>query len=473
MTITSLSFALVVAVALIVYHLIPRRIQNYWLLLVSLAFLLTWGWPNALLLPGLVVVNFVLAQEIEQGGRWRRLILYTAILLNVLALLVFRQLDFFLPQISSLMGSIGLGTSVAGLEFLTPIGLSFLVVQAISYQVDVHRKQLKASNDLVDFALYMLYFAKILAGPIERARSFLPKLTSSRAVDNELLANSFTLIVVGLFRKVVIADTLSSAIPARAFLKPSFYSAPQLWTWLLAYAFFLYNDFAGYTNIVRGVSGLFGIELSPNFRQPYFARNFTEFWNRWHITLSHWLRDYIYFPISRALLKRNPSRRNVPNLILPPMMTMLVSGLWHGTSINMLIWGGMHGVYQVLEKLPSLGQPVIPPDRMPRKRQIFMAGLVFGLTLLAWVPFRMPLAIALEYWRGLLNWSQIKPPDIRIFLILAPALWLDTVQYRGREETIFLRWPRLAQATLLAIALLVIFLTTRADTAAPFVYQGF
>ena len=139
--------------------------------------------------------------------------------------------------------------------------------------------------------------------------------------------------------------------------------------YLIVYGFALYNDFAGYTGVVRGVSGLFGIELSPNFNVPYFARSLSEFWSRWHITLSQWLRDYIYFPTSRALLRRNPSRANISNILLPPLLTMLASGLWHGTGWAMLLWGALHGVYLIRERLLALWHPAGPPPLQPRWRQ--------------------------------------------------------------------------------------------------------
>jgi D-alanyl-lipoteichoic acid acyltransferase DltB (MBOAT superfamily) len=284
------------------------------------------------------------------------------------------------------------------------------------------------------------------------------------------------LIIVGLVRKLLIADILTAAILSDVYELPAKYTPPELVGWLLIYAFALYNDFAGYTSIVRGVSGLFGIELSPNFQYPYFARSFTEFWNRWHITLSHWLRDYIYFPLSRALLRRNPSRRNVPNLILPPLTTMLVSGLWHGFSGQMLLWGGLHGVYQVVERIPSLWRPIVPPQQQPLWRQFLSMVTIFGLVLLAWVPFGWGLPQALEFWTALLNWSSFAIRYRRLFLVaplLGLAVALDVAQYYSQDEFVFLRWPRLAQATCLATTMFFLLIVTESGSGEPFVYQGF
>ena len=186
--------------------------------------------------------------------------------------------------------------------------------------------------------------------------------------------------------------------------------------WLLAYAFAIYNDFAGYTAIVRGVSLWFGIELSPNFNLPYLSRNFTEFWTRWHISLSNWLRDYIFFPLSRSMMKRFPRRDHVLNIVLPSLVTLLVSGAWHGLSWNMLAWGALHGFYLVFERVWGLILPEAPQDERPRWRQRLGTLLTFLLAALAWLPFRMPLPAAWAYFKGMFAWTM---PD---FAALAQTL---------------------------------------------------
>lgn len=476
MAITSLSFIYFVFGALIVYHLLPRRSQNYWLLLVSYGFCISWAWQFALTLMLLTGTNFCLAHRLHKGNSYRSVWLRLGIGLNVVALLGFRLGDFFVPAMLEMLARYGWSTQAGGLHILLPLGLSYYVLENISYLIDVYRGQTRASQDIVDYALYLAYFPKLVAGPIERARFFLPKLASPRIVASDLLARSFTLIVVGVGRKFVIADTLAAAIPSRVFESPGVYIPPELLGWLVIYAFSLYNDFAGYTNMVRGVSGLFGIELSANFQQPYLARNFTEFWNRWHISLSHWLRDYIYFPVSRALLRRNPSRRNLANLIVPPMVTMLVSGLWHGLHWHMVVWGGMHGLYQVIERLPSLWRPIIPPSQWPRWRQNVSRLVIFLLVTLAWVPFTMELPVALGYWQGLLDWPDAGIHRWRLLMVIPfvlAAIGVDWVQQKQQDECAFLRWPRLQQAGILAAVALFVFIVSHGDSGPPFVYQGF
>jgi len=284
------------------------------------------------------------------------------------------------------------------------------------------------------------------------------------------------LIFVGLARKLLIADLLTASFLSDVFELPARYNPLELILWLIIYAFALYNDFAGYTDIVRGVSGLFGIELSANFRTPFFSRNFTEFWKRWHITLSEWLRDYIYFPLSRVLRRGNPALQKVTNLVLPPMITMLVSGLWHGLSLHMLIWGGLHGLYQIVERIPALWRPAVPPQNQPVGRQWLGMGVVFAFVILAWVPFRWELPAAFELWGALLNWSVIGIGYRRLLLVLPilfGSLLIDVLQYRSQDEFVFLKWSPLARAACMAVILVFVFIATGGDFEQPFVYQAF
>lgn len=495
MEITSLAFAGFVLLVFLVYHLLPHRAQNAWLLAASLVFYAAWDWRFALTLLALTLLNFLLGKRVgnAKSGGW----LWTGMLLNVLVLAFFKYSDFFLPALERLMAGIGLQTSTGSLAILLPVGLSFVTVQAVAYLVDVRMGRMTPAADPLDFALFFLYFPKLVSGPIERARTFLPKLAEPRRVDNALLTRSAGLILLGLLRKVVVADALMMMLPEDVFSDPLAYPGQFLLVWLLAYAFALYNDFAGYTTIVRGVSGLFGIELARNFARPYFARNFTEFWQRWHISLSEWLRDYIFFPSARALMKLIPNRQHLVNLVLPPMVTMLVSGLWHGASWHMLLWGGLHGVYQVGERLISLRRPSLPPDQLPPWRQRLAAALVFSLTVLAWLPFRMELPAAADYLAGIFNpahwsdagfraaasdlirgrgfwsWPEYGIPDPRPFFLMLPSLWLDWRQEKLGDELFFLGWGGWRKAALLALALLAILLAAGADGQVPFVYQGF
>jgi len=454
MQIASLAAVAFTAVALLIYHLLPPRTQPSWLLLASYAFYALTTWRFVPVLAFVTIVTFAVARRLAAGGPRRSLWLWT--------------------------GVVAIVATVAGLRFayagdpfagaFTVLGLSFYSLQALSYLFDTYARTIRPAS-LAELALYLAYFPKMVAGPIERARHFVPQLAGARLVDERTIARAGTLIVVGLTRKIVLADPLRALLPQSVFTAPGKASSVRLAAAIVGYAFVLYNDFAGYSSIARGVSALFGIELPVNFAQPFFARSFTEFWNRWHITFSHWLRDYIYIPLSRALLRRNPRLWNVPNLLLPPLVTMLACGLWHGGSGHMLLWGGLHGAYLIGERVIGLSMRRAPL----RSHLLILAATLFVFAVGTWtlVAFRMELSVAVPYWHGLLRGTMGPWPDIRMLWFMAPSLWLDWMEYRHGAESTFDHWPRLARAALLATALLLWFLMTRTQGSAPFIYRGF
>jgi len=465
MDIISGVFAGFVLLVVVIYYPLPRRWQNVWLLAASYVFYVTWAWQFALVLLALTAITYGLGRAVK--GRTG--LLWLGIGANVAALAFFKYADFFVGQWMALFHIAG---DPGALQILLPVGLSYLVLQMISYLIDSYRGQMPAAGPL-DFALYAAYFPKLLSGPIERAREFLPQLAQDRVVDNERLGRSVTLIVVGLVRKVVIASYLSGQVTA-LLSQPGKNGPAGLILGLIMYGVYLYNDFAGYTGIVRGVSGLMGIELSPNFMTPFFARTFTEFWNRWHISLSHWLRDYIYFPISRALLRRDPDPRWLPNLVVAPLVTMLVSGLWHGAALGLLFWGLLHGLYQAVERLGGLWLRPTPPHKWPLWRQIAGAVTVFVLATAAWLPFRDDGFFSGAFLRAFNGKGSIAvgQPLMLAGALIGVSLLIDWAQAHGGDEAAFMRWPRLAQSAALALAVLVIFLSALKPIP-TFVYQGF
>jgi alginate O-acetyltransferase complex protein AlgI len=248
---------------------------------------------------------------------------------------------------------------------------------------------------------------------------------------------------------------------------------------------------------VRGLSRLLGIELAVNFNLPYLSRTFSEFWNRWHISLSNWLRDYIYFPVSRLLRSRFPVSENIFNLLLPPVVTMLVSGLWHGATWGLLLWGAVHGLLLALENVLRVRGRHVPPDELPPFRQVIQTASVFIVVMLGWLPFRADLVAAKRYLAGMIlpahwlapDWLRFNQvlagdlpyegvygwniPDPRILILLLVGIGLDLLQRRKQDELFFRSWPGWVQAIGLALVVLALILAGFSDTAAPFIYQGF
>lgn len=462
---------------LIVYHLLPRRARNIWLLIASYFFYILWSWEFAVMLLAATLFHFELAKRLRKDDRARPVLLWLGVGTNVVLFIIFKASSFYFHRLIAVLEQMGIQSGLGGLQIVIPLGLSYYILQNISYLVDVYRGQIPASTKPVDFALYLAYFPKMIAGPIERARTFLPMVENPRQVEDQMLVRSLILILVGLTRKLLIADILFAHLPwADMFNNPGVFSKIELIGWLAVYSFGLYNDFAGYTGIVRGVSGLFGIELSPNFNTPYFSRSFTEFWNRWHISLSHWLRDYVFFPVNRMLARRSINRNAWQTLVIPPMITMLASGFWHGPNWQMLLWGSIHGLYLVVERLSTLRQ-VPRPESQGAPQQGWASSLVvFLLVTLVWVPFVMRIPNAVGLWQQLWTADLFGLRDDTLvfpLVMLIPSIWLDWAQYNKAEEVFFVRQRQVAQAAMLAIVIIFILVVTSSGTGQPFIYQGF
>jgi alginate O-acetyltransferase complex protein AlgI len=477
MEIISLPFAIFSTAALGVYHILPRRGQNIWLLACSLYFAASWHWEYAAVLAVSILLNFFLGKRITSGNQSRNIWLILGISLNAAALILLRLAGTsFLDMLErTLSGGTQLST-----EILIPVGFSFYTLQAISYLVDVSQRLIQPEEDLIDFGVYLAYFPRLLSGPIERARTFLPQLKNSRLVNNALLAEGGWLILVGLFRKLVLASLFFTLIPEGIFAKPLEFALSDRWIAILVYSLWLYNDFAGYTSLVRGISLFFGIRLSPNFKQPFFSQTTLEFWNRWHISLSFWLRDYIFFPIQRAFVRRGYSADNLLRVVIPPLITMTVSGLWHSATLSLVSWGLLHGTYQVIDHTASRNANYVPPKNRPRWQQILLSTRVYLLLLPTWMLFACPglkgsvgYALSLFSTGGML---RIRPLEL-----VAPAcglvlsFLLDVIIEMRREEYSLVSFQRTIQSAIIALGILCVILSMlwMNVPSAAFVYQGF
>ena len=462
--IISIDFFVLAGITILVYHLLTPRAQTVWLLMVSYFFYATWSLPHLGILIISTCLNFILAHQIENGKS--RFLFILGLLINAGSLATLKL--FTGPYGVGFLESIE-ASSLTGI--LLPIGFSFYVLQNISYLIDVYRGQAGSEKDFIHFALYTAYFPKMLAGPIERAKNFLSQLSRTRVVEKNAIEQGLYLIVLGLIRKIVIADHLSRLRPADIFSYPQDYSSLERTVWLLVFAFIIYNDFAGYTSIVRGISCLLGIQLSPNFRQPFLAKSFSDFWTRWHITLSEWLRDYIFYPSRRWFM--SAKRLNWMAWLLPPIATMFVSGFWHGASLALVLWGLFHGLYLVLEQM--LQQKKLLPKSGVTAR--FYSVVVFILVTLAWIPFNTPsVRSAGRYLIGLLppysiSFDLLILPDLLLILL---SLWLDLQEQHHNDLSFPRKWSTPAQSWGVAIAILLIYaFATSGEDISRFVYQFF
>jgi alginate O-acetyltransferase complex protein AlgI len=468
MAILSLKFLAFVLITLAVYYLLPGRWQNLILLAASYYYYYTWFPFYPILLLALTAITFGMGHWLQKSTRAKRAILWTGMLINVAFMLWFlvggrilqRTIDFTVVNPLNIMPFL-----------ILPIGMSYYALNSISYLIDIHLRLSKPSTNFVDFALYLAWFPKLISGPLERARKFLPQLAEKRIVDNNAIVHSLTLILVGLFRAAILGGMLTLYRPAVPLGDPASNGNPVLLWALVTYAFYLYNQFAGYTDIVRGVSGLFGIQLTRNFNAPFFSKDVSDFWQRWHISLSQWLRDYIYMPVSRAFLRRNPSRTNVPNLIVPPLVTMLISGLWHGADLNHLVWGALMGVFILIENVRMLFRPALAAASVPLWRRISSKIWLGTLMAAATVPFLLDMKktqlffVQLAYgWNGQMF-------DLRPLAIILLSLLMDWLQHRSKDETVFIKWPAWSQTLLAAFLPLAVLVIDQLQSAPPvFVY---
>lgn len=345
MLFTELNFWAFFAVVAIAYVALPHRAQNRMLLVASYVFYGAWDWRFLGLILLSTTVDYLvgLLMAREPGDQRRRHLLWISLGVNLGMLGIFKYLGFFVDSFQTLLASIGYQADPFTLSIVLPVGISFYTFQTLSYTIDIYRRELKPTEDFFDFALFVAFFPQLVAGPIERAKNLLPNISTPRQLSWDALTRGAVLCLLGLIKKVVIADGVAPSVNA-------IYASPDpsrldivLATWLFAIQ--IYCDFSGYTDIARGVAKMLGFRLMRNFAQPYFAADPQEFWRRWHISLSTWLRDYLYISMGGSRGGRWQTYRNL-------MATMTLGGLWHGAAWNFALWGiyqgGLLAVHRIL-----------------------------------------------------------------------------------------------------------------------------
>jgi D-alanyl-lipoteichoic acid acyltransferase DltB (MBOAT superfamily) len=397
----------------------------------------------------------------KQPERWaRRKYLFLSLISNLGLLFVFKYFNFFSSSLTNILFSHDLSHGSYLLRLAVPVGISFYIFQVVSYSIDVYRGDKTAERHLGFFALYVAFFPRLLAGPIERAKQFLSQLHEVRQWDWEKATNGFKLMVWGLFKKVVVADRLAAFVDV-VFNNPAQYDGPSLALSLFLYSFQIYCDFSGYTDIAIGISLVFGLKLMDNFDRPYTSRSIAEFWRRWHISLSTWLRDYLYIPLGG-------NRVSAARLYVNLVAVFLICGLWHGASWTFITWGLIHGFYLVFGLFTRNTRSGIAHsvgiDRIPLLHKGMQIAVTFVLVSLAWAFFRansIPDAVYMvthlhSGWSDILTgnnldaWLFLGKPK-RDFIIAISSLvfvWLihflethNNMRHMFSEKPIIFRWP--------------------------------
>ena len=391
MLFNSIEFLIFLPIVFTFYWFIFNKnlsIQNFIILLSSYVFYGWWDYRFLSLIFLSTIVDYIIGLNIprQESEKLQKLLLYVSILFNVSVLGFFKYYNFFIDSWISLFSSFGYEIkSIWTLNIILPVGISFYTFQTMSYTIDIYRKKLKPTKDFISFASFVSFFPQLVAGPIERATNLLPQILNKREFRYEQGVQGLRLILWGLFKKVVIADSLSPTVDD-IFSNYQDFSGGTLWLGAIYFAFQIYCDFSGYSDIAIGTSKLFGFEIMSNFRFPYFSRNIGEFWRRWHISLSTWFRDYLYIPLGGSKEGKWKSIRNI-------FVIFIVSGFWHGANWTFIFWGLFHSILF----LPSfffktnrkyVSSVIAENTLLPKAKEFFQVLITFIFVTIGWVFFR-------------------------------------------------------------------------------------
>jgi alginate O-acetyltransferase complex protein AlgI len=485
MVFNSFEYAIFLAAVVVLCWSLPRvRWQNGLLLAASYLFYARWDWRFLGLILLSTTVDFLAARAMPNAvGRRRKLLLALSLITDLGILGFFKYFNFFVDSAVNVLNSLGVQASPSTLQIILPVGISFYTFQALSYTIEVYRGNLQPTRSFANYALFIAFFPQLTAGPIERAARMLPQIENPRAIDGERFESGLVLILLGLFKKMVIADVAASLIDPAIFSETARFPAGSVLAAVYLFTIQVYADFSGYSDIARGSARLLGFELIENFNQPYFAANIADFWRRWHISLSTWLRDYIFFPFSRAMLKRYGSGRSILIQIAAHMLTMLASGLWHGANWTFVVWGALHGLYLSIHRL-LLNRKVLPlkiaSPGLNRLWHILTIVVTFHLVLLAWVLFRAPsieqVRVIYSKMAAFFTTGQMDDLGFSIFvpviLLYLVALSVDAAQVITRDHAFTTRLPAPVR-TLLYTAAILCMIVFSIKPYVPFIYFQF
>lgn len=407
MLFNSLEFAIFLPIVFFLYWfgtVKSLRLQNILLVAASYFFYGLWDWRFLSLILFSTVVDYLIGYYLPNtpSDGNRKALLSISILVNLGLLGVFKYYNFFLESFIDAFHFFGVSLeSNLTLKIILPVGISFYTFQTLSYTIDIYRRKLKPTHDFVSFAAFVSFFPQLVAGPIERASNLLPQITNRRSFSYSQAVDGLALILWGLFKKVVVADSLGVMVDD-IFANYTQFNSPILLLGAVLFGFQIYGDFSGYSDIAIGTAKLFGIELMSNFKFPYFSRNISEFWHRWHVSLSTWFRDYLYIPLGGSRKGKAMALRNI-------FIIFLVSGFWHGANWTFIIWGGIHALMYVPLffwgwNRAFVGSSIAMNTRLPNIKETYQVILTFLLVTLSWIYFRSPsLEAANSYFHRLFS----------------------------------------------------------------------
>ena len=449
MLFNSIDFAVFLPIVFILYWFVTNRSlksQNLLLVIASYVFYGWWDWRFLGLILFSTLVDYTVGVYLSRTSDEfkRKLLLWTSISINIGLLGFFKYYNFFVESFVTSFSFFGRDIQPNTLDIILPVGISFYTFQTLSYSIDVYRRKLQPTFSFIDFAAFVSFFPQLVAGPIERATNLLPQFYKKRQFEYSKAIDGLRQILWGLFKKVVIADNCATFVNI-IFDDYTNYSGSTLLLGALLFAFQIYGDFSGYSDIAIGTSRLFGFDLKQNFAFPYFSRDVAEFWRRWHISLSTWFRDYVYIPLGGSKGSKMQQIRNV-------MIIFIVSGFWHGANWTFIVWGALNALYflplLLFERNRIHTNVVAEFSILPSIKEFLRMILTFFLTLLAWVFFRAEnLAEAFGYLGRMFNKSLVSIPQIRPTFLFIFIIIFIIVEWSGRRqlyaiESLWLKYPR-------------------------------
>lgn len=453
MLFNSIEFAVFLPVVFLLYWFVLQRsvkMQNALLLIASYFFYGWWDWRFLSLIAFSSAVDYMVGVGMSrtEKPRQRKVLLLVSIAVNLGFLGFFKYFNFFAESLSEAFTLLGHRPDVTRLNVVLPVGISFYTFQTLSYSIDVYKRRMKPTRDPLAFFSFVSFFPQLVAGPIERASNLLPQFSRARNFDASRAADGMRQILWGLFKKVVIADNCAMVVND-IFAGYGEASGSTLLLGGVLFAFQIYGDFSGYSDIAIGTARLFGFSLMRNFAFPYFSRDIAEFWRRWHISLSTWFRDYLYVPLGGS---RGSTLMKVRNTFI----IFIVSGFWHGANWTFVAWGFLNACYflpLLLTKTNRRNLDVVASGRLlPRGRELLQMGMTFFVTVLAWIFFRSATVTdALAYIRRMFSASLFTWPDlpsvslIALLVVFIVAEWLQrdkqhALQREGLPASQFIRW---------------------------------
>lgn len=470
----SLEFLQLLAVVFTLYWAVPWQRVRIWILLVASFWVYaSWNKQLALLIGISTATDYLLALGMDswKSPARRRLLLGLSLVGNLGLLCYFKYANFFLHSLQETLRLAGASASLPVLEVILPIGISFYTFEAINYTVDVYRRQIRAERSLPHFMLFILFFPHLIAGPIVRARDFLPQIRKPKRWNEWRLLLGVGLCLLGVFKKLAIADRMGLYVDP-VYADPTSYRTSAVWMAVIAYSLQIYCDFSGYSDMALGTAHLFGYRLALNFNMPYLAANVSEFWRRWHISLSSWLRDYLFIPLGGS---RGPTWLVCRNL----MVTMALGGLWHGANWTFVIWGIIHGLLLIVHRLFQGSCRLVPAVHVALRSTggtVIRVTATFLAVSLGWVFFR---ASTFEHALSVLHRLFVSSAGLREPLPawgFAGTVLLVAVAHGFSSQGSWLRWTARIPAPVLGLgyaAAFVLALLLAPDSGKLFIYFQF